>query len=182
MKSLFISLFISLCCYAVVVVVGELSSIEWDKFQVKYNKSYENEMETAKSYNIFNENLQIIIEHNLKYDDGSSFKMTVNQYTDKTSNEVQLHELTDDDKLNMNIEGMLYHSEYFQEDITAELPKDMDWRLKGAVTIVKNQLPCGMSRGYLVNLNNNTILIFNFIFFRIMLGFCICWCFRRATF
>lgn len=78
MKSFLIIVLISISSYA--AGGGNLSSIEWHKFQVKYNKSYENAIETTKRYNIFSDNLQIITEHNHKHEvNESSFKMNVNE-------------------------------------------------------------------------------------------------------
>lgn len=141
MKSFFIIVLISISTYE---VFGDFTSIEWHKFQVKYNKSYEHEIETTKRYKVFTDNLQIITEHNLKYDANESlFKMNVNEYTDKTSEEVQLYGLVQLNVVNHDIEKFMENMTFFETNKSIEIPNEIDWRLKGAVTSVKNQFPCG---------------------------------------
>lgn len=143
MKSFFIIMFIILRTLA--TDVGNSTSIEWDKFQVKYNKSYGDGIETTKRYKIFTDNLQIISEHNLKHDvNRSSFQMNVNEYTDRTSMEVQLSELAESNYTLMDEEIIIQYRNYFERNESAKVPNEIDWRLRGAVTAVKNQLPCGM--------------------------------------
>uniref|UniRef100_A0A6C0IF09 Cathepsin propeptide inhibitor domain-containing protein n=1 Tax=viral metagenome TaxID=1070528 RepID=A0A6C0IF09_9ZZZZ len=63
---------------------------EWKQFSLfeqKYNKNYETFIELEKRFQIFKKNLQTIHIHNV--DKERNFTMTINQFTDLTSDEIR---------------------------------------------------------------------------------------------
>jgi hypothetical protein len=58
---------------------------EFYEFQEKFNKKYHSFNELEKRFNIFSKNLRSIILHNL--DVTQNFTMTINEFTDLTSEE-----------------------------------------------------------------------------------------------
>ncbi|KAG5900618.1 hypothetical protein JTB14_017470 [Gonioctena quinquepunctata] len=132
MKYFALLLFAIAACHA----IGDKE--DWETFRVKYNKSYLHPAEEQRRYNIFLSNLHTIEEHNKKYENGqSSFKMGVNHFADLTSEEF--------------MESMKYSTrskptlpaKRAEFAFEGDLPTEVDWRKKGAVTEVKDQGSCG---------------------------------------
>nr|CAD7193962.1 unnamed protein product [Timema douglasi] len=66
----------------------ELLHSDWALFKTKHHKQYNNDEEESSRFQIFQENRNMIIEHNKLYEQGLvSFKMAVNKFADKTREE-----------------------------------------------------------------------------------------------
>lgn len=101
-------------------------------------------MEESFRMKIFMENSHKIAKHNKLYAQGLvSFKLGVNKYAD-----MLLHEFTKlvngfNRSLSENYIHTVDDAVTFIEPANVQLPDEVDWREKGAVTPVKDQGHCG---------------------------------------
>lgn len=104
-------------------------------FVAKYKKSYNNQAEVEGRFNIFKDNLKLIEARN---NDGGKDVHGVNQFADIHPNEFK----------------NMYHGAHLSgindpslvksfNNTASAKPVNIDWRLKGAITPVKNQGQCG---------------------------------------
>lgn len=112
----------------------EIDLGHFKKFKLEHNKTYENEEEEKKRFDIFRINLLKIKLLN-KFDAGSAI-YGVNHFSDLEHNEFK--EKYTGLKVDTKQESEINYSEP-EFDRLADLPKEFDWREKGAVTEVKNQ-------------------------------------------
>ena len=115
---------------------------EWNEFlnfQKKYDKYYDSLEQFEARFEIFRDNLQTVLSHNLqnKY----NFTLEVNHFSDLTPEEFKKYYTTS------LLESSRYGCKPFSlSNIninTDDLPSSVDWRKKGAVTSVKDQGQCG---------------------------------------
>jgi len=107
---------------------------EFVSFIAMYQKEY-NADEFAIRFEVFKANLVAIATHNAKAN--STWSMGITQFSDLTSEEFASQYLSG---LNPSAD---FPVEHVDESIPADVPNDIDWRLSGAVTEVKNQGQCG---------------------------------------
>ncbi|CAH2097377.1 unnamed protein product [Euphydryas editha] len=111
---------------------------EFDRFKMKHNKQYSSEIENTKRINIFRQNLRFIHSSNRAR---RGFTMAVNHLADRSDDELAA------------LRGRRYsgpnpglpfpYGKVELEEMSNKLPPEMDWRLFGAVTPVKDQSVCG---------------------------------------
>lgn len=112
---------------------------EWELFKAKHEKSYKSGEEEYRRKLIFEKNLELIIEHNKKYADGNiSYKLAMNRFGDMLPSELTPAALVPSGE-RTNLEA--HSSPAVSLNIT-DLPEELDWRKKGAVTPVPDQGSC----------------------------------------
>jgi KDEL-tailed cysteine endopeptidase len=155
--------FVSQCfCLVVMVTLGALASQlaaarslqdasmreRHEEWMGSYGRVYKDINEKQKRYKIFEENVALIESSNR--DANKPYKLSVNQFADLTNEEF---------KASRNrFKGHICStkSTSFKYGNVSAVPSAMDWRMKGAVTPVKDQGQCGkhISVSLLVRLTN----------------------------
>jgi len=107
-------------------------------FKNKYNKQYkENELEHR--YKNFQDNLEIINKHN---SENHSWTMGINQFSDLTAEEFKLATICYKNyDMFLDIPIISFDTRVLPS--FGDLPSEVDWTSKGAVTDVKDQGQCG---------------------------------------
>ncbi|XP_028141607.1 procathepsin L [Diabrotica virgifera virgifera] len=119
--------------YLIIHIVTALSDKEaWKIFKDTYGKSY-TLLEEPNRFRVFQVNLQRIQCHNKRFEAGqSSYKLGVTEFTDLTS----LEFLAKFKPIKINASN---NESNIQQHTIGDLPDEIDWREKGAVTEVKDQ-------------------------------------------
>jgi C1A family cysteine protease len=138
-------------------IVGEIDEQDvhdqFDYFNSKYRKSYNNIDDHQKRYAIFKDNYIFITNHNNFKAEILGYTLKVNKFADLTNQEFK------DTYLGLNksefgnfvseAESQVPIKEFLKKSATDEaienlqIPSKVDWKAKGATTDVKNQGPCG---------------------------------------
>jgi len=112
----------------------------WELFKAVHDKTYETEAEDLLRKEIFLNNVQNIEEHNQRFEAGEeSFKQGINHFADWTASEYRTFQLGFKSTKGRQSRA----SGVFVADSVTDVPAEIDWRKKGAVTGVKNQGDCG---------------------------------------
>ena len=108
---------------------------EFNNFVNQYSKKYTDE-EYLTRFDIFKNNIEKIEKHNTNNDD---WKMSINKFADLSSDEFKEMYINGYKKPNYGLRRKQIKIDYSIDD----LPSEIDWTLKGAVTEVKDQGQCG---------------------------------------
>merc|ERR1711970_1297883 len=134
--SLNMKLFLLSCLTALAVAsYADYTKLQFAQFKEKYGKTYLGRSEHQLRYQVFQENLKRIEEHNRS---GATWKMAINQFSDLTQAEFQSMYLGGYKRLPTPAGNFTTVSKP-AKDLAAEI----DWRTKGAISDVKNQGQCG---------------------------------------
>nr|GMD08364.1 senescence-specific cysteine protease SAG39-like [Ipomoea batatas] len=107
-----------------------------EQWMAQYGRVYRDEVEKAKRYNIFKENVEYIESFNKA--GNKPYKLGINQFADLTNQEFRASR--NGYKLSLPHQ---YSSSVFRYENVSAVPSTVDWRKKGAVTPVKDQGQCG---------------------------------------
>ncbi|KAK9729692.1 Cathepsin propeptide inhibitor domain (I29) [Popillia japonica] len=123
----------------------DLVQEQWNAYKLSHSKSYDNPTEEKYRMKIFMENSHHIAKHNQLYEQGLvSYKLKLNKWADMLHHEF-IHTLNGFNRTagykSANIEAE--EAIMFIPPANVELPEEVDWRTKGAVTDVKDQGQCG---------------------------------------
>ncbi|XP_033624840.1 cathepsin L1-like [Asterias rubens] len=128
-------LILTLCIAATLAVNTDLDQ-EWGLWKDSNQKLYDADEEVFRRF-VWEYNYKVVNEHNTRYALGhTSYTMAMNSLADLTHTEF---------KKRMN-NYIMPNTTYKRVDSfvdTSSLPATVDWRPKGYVTPVKNQLQCG---------------------------------------
>jgi len=129
---------------AIVVFLGLLALSQaapslntWELFKAVHKKAYTSEAEESLRQKIFNQNVDMIEEHNQKYEAGKeTFQLGINRFADMLQSEI-----------GALMEGLrstdtVPATSVFVADKNNALPDTVDWRDEGVVTKVKDQEDC----------------------------------------
>ncbi|XP_043278575.1 digestive cysteine proteinase 1 isoform X2 [Venturia canescens] len=112
---------------------------EFDDFIETHNKTYKNHVHHAKRKEIFRQNLRFIHSTNRA---NLGYELEINHLADRSELELKALRGKLRSKVGQNNGGQPFP--YSAENLLkANLPESWDWRLRGAVTPVKDQSVCG---------------------------------------
>jgi C1A family cysteine protease len=125
---------------------------QFDYFNSKYRNSYNDVDEYAKRYQIFRDNYKFISEHN-KYNSGTKgYTLAVNKFADLTNQEYQDKYLgfagkgknfVSKEQAKPSIQDFIKPSPTAKAIENLQIPVNVDWVARGAVTRVRDQGSCG---------------------------------------
>lgn len=109
----------------------------WEMYKNTHKKQYLGDVELARKM-IFSENMKLINQHNREADMGKhTYWLGINEYADWSNEEFRA--FMNGYKMPTNRTG----SKFMEPLNLRDLPDEVDWRVKGYVTTVKNQKQCG---------------------------------------
>ncbi|KAI4876595.1 hypothetical protein NFI96_034278, partial [Prochilodus magdalenae] len=140
-----------LLAFATLVVVARAASVfledlDFHNWKLKFGKSYGSEEEESQRKMIWLDNLKLVLEHNKLADQGNkSYRLGMNKFADMTNKEFQA--------MFTGCMGFFNNTKTqsknpFLEQAKGNLPKTVDWKKKGYVTPVKDQMQCGSCWAY----------------------------------
>nr|XP_039258217.1 procathepsin L-like [Styela clava] len=131
-------IFLFAICFAA-VAANSFFQTTWELWKSEHGKSYSYEEENKRQY-IWEKNLKKVVEHNMEADNGiHTFRLGMNQFADMDEDEWRSLVLS---HVTRPANQMSYcNMTYEMSDPRAD--DTVDWRTKGYVTPVKNQLKCG---------------------------------------
>jgi KDEL-tailed cysteine endopeptidase len=114
-----------------------------EKWMVEYGRVYKDTAEKALRFEVFKDNVAFIESFNAG---NTKFWLAVNQFADLTTDEFRAS------KANKGFKPISTSAPtgFKYENLSIDaLPTTVDWRIKGAVTPIKNQGQCGIYVHYL---------------------------------
>ncbi|KAK2916932.1 hypothetical protein Q8A67_001306 [Cirrhinus molitorella] len=129
------SLLFAMCCSSALAYLNSSLDQDWDLWKKKYHKFYSSEEELGRR-ETWEKNLELIANHNKQASMGLySYKLSMNHLSDMTTEEILKTLATT--RVPPDFERQ---APEFLGSPGAAVPDSVDWRKKGYVTSVKNQV------------------------------------------
>nr|GLL30388.1 ervatamin-B-like [Ipomoea trifida] len=109
-----------------------------ERWMVRHGRSYKDDAEKVKRFQIFKENLEFIQSFNKA--GKRSYKLGTNKFTDLTKEEFRATMLNEEKSSPL---PKTSKPASFVNESLAQVPGSLDWRKQGAVTGIKDQGNCG---------------------------------------
>lgn len=130
---------------------------KWSAYKAKHGKKYSSHIDRVRMA-VFLENVRIIESHNERYHKGlESFEMGHNELSDLTLNEIESTHMG----LLITQTDVEFRGNVSMHTPSTRIsyPEAVDWRSRGAVTPVKNQLGCASCYAFAaIRVNNGDSL------------------------
>ncbi|XP_036417055.1 cathepsin L1-like [Colossoma macropomum] len=129
-----------------VVVAGaasvSLEDLEFHAWKLKFGKSYGSVEEESQRKMKWLDNRKLVLEHNMLADQGiKSYRLGMNHFADMSDQEYEA--MFKGCLISFNTTKTRSATPFLPQASGASLPVAQDWRSKGYVTGVKNQMECG---------------------------------------
>ncbi|XP_052737817.1 procathepsin L-like [Bicyclus anynana] len=120
--------------------IDEHVEIAFNRYKLEFNRQYSSEDEHAMRKSIFQNNMRKVNEHNSK---DSTYRLALNKFSDRTKEEKQKSKgLLRREPGEVGTHPFPYDKKKIAE-LAENLPTDVDLRLEGFVSPVKDQQGCG---------------------------------------
>lgn len=121
------------------ITLASTTPFTFDEFKQEYNKQYISKEEETMRKAIYEHNLRYIFTENQKE---HTYKLGVNEYADLTTDE-----FFGNSRRSSNYQKYTKYHKHFNKSFSVinndDLPTEIDWTTKNAVTPIKNQGQCG---------------------------------------
>jgi len=130
-----------------------LMSVRHESWMAQHGRIYKDEAEKQYRFNIFKNNVEYIESVNTAGD--RKYRLGVNRFADLTKEEFRAAYTGYKPKSSRPAKG----TEQFRYVNFSRVPAALDWRKKGAVTPVKDQLDCGknMLKTFLISRKHRSV-------------------------
>ncbi|KAL6865209.1 hypothetical protein ACP4OV_016360 [Aristida adscensionis] len=118
----------------------EAMKIRYEMWMVEYGRTYKDEVEKAHRFKVFKENIDFIERSNRAVGNGK-YLLAINKFADMSNKEFMAM-YTRSEPLSSTTAKNISGFEYMNVTLT-DLPEEVDWTKKGAVTKIKEQKDCG---------------------------------------
>ena len=135
----FLIIQVALVSFAVCASISK--DAQWEDFKVKFKKGFRDSTHEAERRAIFESTLDLIESHNAKFEQGlTTYKMGINQYSDRTYEEFQETVLM---RTEPKLDDETHVKTSVAKNVKSTAPSSHDWRDEGIIGDVKDQGSCG---------------------------------------